>query len=95
MEKRMIDYVDIPDVATEKPIIEEEYFSQTQKIFTFCFALFVELTVSLVVTGWPAFLPVLIDYGAFYNYCENTTSINSLSSNKTNQCPAQLSQLGI
>jgi hypothetical protein len=67
-----------------------EEFSTTRKYLTFAFAVLTELTVSLVVTGWPAFEPVLIGDGVFFNYC-NATSI----SNTTHTCPEQVFQLGM
>lgn len=64
-------------------------YSLARKYLTFAFAIATELTVSLVVTGWPAFEPVLIADGVFHNFCNST-----IYSNASNTCPEQIFQLG-
>lgn len=68
----------------------KEEFSTTRKYVTLAIAVLVELTVSLVVTGWPAFEPVLIDNGVFFNLCNASAVSNATHST----CPEQVFQLG-
>lgn len=44
-------------------------YSLGRKVLTICWAFWGELTISLVITGWPAFLPVLVADGAYFELC--------------------------
>ena len=54
------------DFKDYDPIHEMSTF---RKVLAFTWACFGELTISLVITGWPAFLPVLVADGAFFELC--------------------------
>lgn len=44
-------------------------YSNTRKIIMILWACMAEFSISLVISGWPAMLPVLVADGVYFEYC--------------------------
>lgn len=55
--------------ATPHQVEPVEEYSWLRRVLMIGWAFWGELTISLVITGWPAFLPVLVADGAYFDLC--------------------------
>jgi hypothetical protein len=60
---------------TSKETLPFTDISFTRKVVIVVWALWGELTVSLIITGWSAFLPVLVADGVYFEYCSTFPSL--------------------
>lgn len=73
------------------PLEEVDGWSGTRKKLTLAMAFFSEATLCLVVSGWPAFLPVLVGEKAYFEYC----SMYALLTTSHAQIPPKLTLMAL